>query len=485
MAEQKEEVREETTGPVSPEILPHTVKASATTGRSSSKMSTVEAEIRRKQELDDLGAEYIEQHPDDIETIKSIIEAAKADGWNRKDTELALLRLFRSAPPPVARSYPEHKPLEIEAAMCDAAGLPNVETMYPEHVMEQARKRFRHGATLGELLMMAARENGWHGHSLRGNLRDILRAATMPRDGAIQAGFSNIDVGGILSAVANKFLLAGFMSVERTWRNICAVRSVPNFNTITSYRLVGADQYEQVAPGGTLKHGTLGEETYTNKADTYGLMLTVDRRDIINDDLGAISAVPRKLGRGSGLKINDIFWKTFMNNSSFFTAARANYLAGATTALSIDGLTAAEVLFLNMVDAEGKPTGIMPSIMLVPTALAATATQLYKSLEIRDTTSSTKYPVANPHQGKFRVEVSRYLSNSHYAGYSSKAWYLLASPDDLPVIEVAFLDGQEAPTIETAEADFNVLGIQMRGFHDFGVALQDYRGGVKMLGEAE
>jgi hypothetical protein len=51
------------------------------------------------------------------------------------------------------------------------------------------------------------------------------------------------------------------------------------------------------------------------------------------------------------------------------------------------------------------------------------------------------------------------------------------------VIEVAFLNGQESPTIETAEADFNVLGIQMRGYHDFGCALQDPRGGTKSKGE--
>ena len=87
----------------------------------------------------------------------------------------------------------------------------------------------------------------------------------------------------------------------------------------------------------------------------------------------------------------------------------------------------------------------MPAILLVPTALSAMGTQLCKSLEIRDTTASTKYPIANPHQGKFRAEVSRYLSNSHYTGNSSKAWYLLADPADLPVIEVAFLNGQESP----------------------------------------
>ena len=41
------------------------------------------------------------------------------------------------------------------------------------------------------------------------------------------------------------------------------------------------------------------------------------------------------------------------------------------------------------------------------------------------------------------------------------------------MIEVAFLNGQESPTIETADADFNMLGIQMRGYHDFGVNLQE------------
>ena len=116
--------------------------------------------------------------------------------------------------------------------------------------------------------------------------------------------------------------------------------------------------------------------------------------------------------------------------------------------------------------------------------LSALGTQLFKSLEIRDTTASTKTPIANPHQGKFRVEVSRYLGNAKYTGNSQKAWYLLADPNDLPVIEVAFLNGNESPTIESAEADFNVLGVQMRGYHDFGVALQDPRGGVKSKGEA-
>jgi len=358
--------------------------------------------------------------------------------------------------------------------------LDGVEKLHDEPTLEAATRRFRGGIGLQELLLEAAWANGYTGRNFRDS-REVLRFAFRPD---LVAAFSTIDIGGILSNVANKFLLEGFFSVERTWRNICAVRNVSDFKTVTSYRLIGKDQYEQVAPGGELKHGTLGNEQYTNKADTYGLVLSIDRRDIINDDLGAITTVPRKLGRGSGLKINDVFWRTFMNNSAFFTAAAKNYVEGADTTLTIDGLTKAEVTFMDQVDSDGKPIGIMPSIVLVPTALSAIGTQLYKSMELRDTTSSTKYPIANPHQGKFRVEVSRYLSNSQYTGYSSKAWYLLADPRDLPVIEVAFLNGQESPTIESAEADFNVLGIQLRGYHDLGCALQDPRAGVKAKGEA-
>ena len=412
----------------------------------------------------------------------SKIEAeAIRDGWDTTRCELAVLREGRPKAPAmhVRENNNTVSGSLLEAACMVTAKLDGVENLFDEPTLEAAQKRFRGGIGLQELLLEAAWANGYTGRSFR-EARDVLRFAFQPE---LEAGFSTVDIGGILSNVANKFLLDGFFSVERTWRNICAVRNISDFKTVTSYRLIGKDQYEQVTPGGELKHGTLGNETYTNKADTYGLMLSIDRRDVINDDLGAITTVPRKLGRGSGLKINDIFWGTFLGNSAFFKEENKNLLTGTDTALSIDGLTKAEVAFMDQVDSDGKPIGVMPAILLVPTSLSAMGTQLWRSLEIRDTTASTKYPVANPHQGKFRTEVSRYLSNSHYTGNSSKAWYLLAEPGDLPVIEVAFLNGQESPTIETAEADFSVLGIQMRGYHDFGCALQDPRGGVKAKGE--
>ncbi len=410
------------------------------------------------------------------------IEAkAIGEGWDATRTELEVLRAARPTAPAVHTRNQDVTQDVLEAACLMSAQHAEVEQVCSEQALEAAQRRFRGGIGLQELLLEAAWANGYQGRSFR-DTREVLRAAF---PGGIQAGaLSAIDIGGILSNVANRFLLEGFGSVENTWRNIAIVGPVTDFKAITRYRLIGKDQYDKVAPGGELKHGTLGETKYQNQADTYGLMLSIDRRDLINDDLGAITTVPRKLGRGAGLKINDVFWSTFLNHGGFFNAANKNLLIGADTALTIDGLTKAETSFLEQVDPDGKPLGTMPAILLVPPALSAYGSQLYKSLELRETTANAKYPVANPHQGKFRTEVSRYLSNPQYAGNSQKAWYLLADPADLPVIEVVFLNGQEAPVIETAQADFNILGVQMRGYHDFGVALQEPRAGMKSKGEA-
>ena len=402
------------------------------------------------------------------------IEAkAIADGWDATKAELEVLRASRptiGAPAAHVRAN-DASPEVIEAALCKTGRLPGLEEHFDEKILDAADRRFGRGLGLQELLLEAAWANGHTGRSIKGDTRGVLQAA-----------FSNLTLPGIFSNVANKFLLAGFTAVEGTWREISSSRSVSDFKQVTSYRLNGAFAYDEIGPAGELKAGDVSEESFTNQVKTYGKMFSVTRQDIINDDLGALSALPTRIGRGAALKLNQVFWAAFLANSSFYTTARKNYASGATTAFGIDSLTAAEQLFLDQVDTDGQPLAISPAVLLVPTALNAKAAQLMNATELRDTTASTKYPTANPHAGKFRTLYSAYLSNSTLTGNSSTAWYLLANPADLPVIEMAFLNGKEVPTVETAEADFSVLGIQMRGYFDFGVALQDWRGGVKMAG---
>ena len=74
------------------------------------------------------------------------------------------------------------------------------------------------------------------------------------------------------------------------------------------------------------------------------------------------------------------------------------------------------------------------------------------------------------------------MKNSHIPNGSGKHWWLLADPVEYPTIEVAFLNGKQVPAIETAGANFNTVGIQMRAYFDFGSALQGHRGSVRSAG---
>ena len=417
----------------------------------------------------------------------SLEAKAIKDGWDASRTELEVLRANRPQAPAVhVRDDAMYG--EVLVAACLQAGRHDgVDKVCDPKALEAADRRFRGKISLQRLILEAAWANGCSVRHWDEDPRAALRAAwgggaSMGSSSVNAAGLSHIDLPGILSDVANKFLMEGFGSAEATWRNICRVSSVKDFKQITRYRLVGNMTYERVAPGGELKHGKLGEERFTNQADTYGKMVAIDRRDLVNDDLSVITAVPQELGRGASQSLNDLFWTAFLDHAAFFSAGNKNLLTGVDTALTIDGLTKAEVLFNQQVDGSGRPLGIAPSILLVPTALTAIGSALVHATEIRETTANVKYPVFNPHQGKFRVEMSRYLDNPKIPGGSAKAWYLLANPKDLAAIEVVFLNGQEAPVIETADADFSTLGIQLRGYHDFGVAKQDARAAVKSVG---
>jgi hypothetical protein len=49
-------------------------------------------------------------------------------------------------------------------------------------------------------------------------------------------------------------------------------------------------------------------------------------------------------------------------------------------------------------------------------------------------------------------------------------------------MEAAFLNGREEPFVETADADFNTLGIQMRCYYDYGAAFGEWRAAIRSTG---
>lgn len=305
--------------------------------------------------------------------------------------------------------------------------------------------------------------------------------------GWLEAAFSSASLPGILSNIANKVLLEGFLLMDDTWKKIVKTASVNNFQRHDRYRMNGQFKFEKVGPDGEIKHGHVGEEIYSQQVDTFAIMFGITRQMIINDDLSAFSETPRAIGIGAADAISDAVWGCVLANNKqsdgypFFSTQHKNILTDAKAKLDINGLTEAEIKFSEQERSEGRPLGIPAKILLVPTSLKVAAETLMKSLTVNETTPENEpKPVVNPHAGKYEVVATPYLSSKVFTGNSASAWYLFADPLRLPAVEVAFLGGQDRPTVERADADFNKLGIQYRGYIDFGVREQDWRGALKM-----
>ncbi len=446
-------------------------------------------EAKRRQEMRDVADRMIEARDSDeaeIHEIEKMYDHAVKAGMSTQEFRLELYETTlpqARAPRIHARQNSRYTNRIIEAAVCQAGRLSDQEKRFDDQTLQAAHDAFKGRIGLKQLLLIAAQDRGYQANFATEVNIEVQRAAFGMQGGRqINAtGFSTIDISTILSNVANKFLMEGWNAVDMTPMQISAVRPVNDFKAITTVSLTGDLQFEKLGASGEIKHGTIGEETYSNQADTYAKMLAITRKDIINDDLGALTAIPRRLGRGAALKLNDIFWTAFLNNSAFFTSGRNNVNEGVAD-MTIGGLTATETIFMNQTDPDGKPLGIMPSILLVPTALKAAAIALTDSQSQLITGASATLSNVNVFRGRFLVASSPYMSNTSYTGYSASAWYMLASPSDLPVIEIAALNGRVEPVVETADADFNVLGVQMRGYSDVGVTKQEYRAGVRADG---
>ena len=443
------------------------------------------AELKRQEELRRIAGKY-----------PKILATAITENWDAIRTENAVLKeLVKSRVPETGHGgrKPDPTPQVLEAAICMTRKVPGHEQHFTDETLQAAHDQFgRGGIGLQQLLLMAAAANGYSlaaGERVgTSNLRGVLQAAFPRHDGDLRAAFSTVSLPGILGNVANKELLAGYEADAQLmlWKEIAEVKSVSDFKTVTSYRMLDSLAYEQLGPGGKIKHGTIGEESYTRAAGTYAKMFSLTRTDIINDDLGAFHDLRKRLGLGAAQKLSDVFWTTFLDNAAFFTAARANYIEGSTTNLGTDGvglqlgLDAFRTLRSPTADGS-KRIGGDPRLLLIPPELSVTAEKFYVNQNLG---AGTTVAEANIYANKYRPVVVPWLSDSAFANSSATAWYLLRDPARYAAIVVSFLDGVEQPTVESAQADFDTLGIDFRGYHDFGCDQAEYNAGIKSKGAA-
>jgi hypothetical protein len=420
-------------------------------------------------------SEHLEFRGVDIAEVEKIAAECIENGSTVRDAELLILRATRPRAPAVMRAADAPTQAVLEASLCLAMGLNDDKLSkdrdYGPEVMARAwplRNQGLRGTIAATLEASGIRVP--HG-------RQELFDAVLQLRNVRAEGFSTINLPGILGNVANKILLDAFLQIEVTYDKIASQADFSNFHIHSIYRLESLGDFALVPPDGELKHGNLGQDSYTMQLATRGQILTLTRQDIINDDLNAFRSLPAQIARKARIAVEKALYTVLMEGSDvFYTVTRGNRLVGS---LGITELGAAEAALLSMVDQNGDPIYATPRYLIVPPALKYLGDQIYTSALVNDFTSGKARPTDNPFKGRFEVVSSPFLSSASLTGNSASTWYLSANPQMIPAFQVAYLDGRRAPTIETADAVFSTLGLQMRGYFDFGVGQLDYRGMVK------
>lgn len=281
---------------------------------------------------------------------------------------------------------------------------------------------------------------------------------------------------GIFGDTANRGLIEGYTSFQRMWPKFARKYLAPDFKQLDRSTF-GSISLASTAAGYDVTYAALGDrrEVYSLAKYTGGTAFTWEQ--IVNDDLDAISGVPRKLGFLAAQKEDSVAFGVINTNAAlqdtyawFQAANHANYTASG-TAISATSIGVGISQMMAQTDAGGSdPLNIMPGVLLCSPAKLALARQcVYGQVD-----PASSGGALNPWYGDMEVVSSGFLSGN--------AWYLFAKPGTPgESLEVAFLDGQEEPLIESEE-DFDSKTMKMKVTHVVAAGAIDYRGAYKNAG---
>ena len=408
---------------------------------------------------------------------KELEDEAIQAGWSADITASKLLNKIRASRPSVNVIIKENamdSNKVIEAALALRAGISE------DRLVKE----------MGEQVV----EAGYKERNI--SLKDVMTEAVRASGKTVSRGFNNdtikaafsTNVPGILGNVLNKRLQESFKKYEPVAFKLASIADINDFKESEIYSIADSGDLTLVGSDSKLADSSLIEGKGTNKLETYGKIIQLTRQQIINDDLGAFLKTADILGNRCARTIDKLFFTKLMANPNFtdakalFSADHGNLLEGTATALSIDAVKNAIAVFLKQTDIAGDSIGEMPTHLVVAPELFMLAKEICESQYV--VTGNTKVTAQlNAVAGIMEPVVSPYLSNSSITGNSATAWYMFSN--NVPALEIGFLNGNRTPTIEQAECDFEYLGIRYRCFYDLGVGVADYRGVLKATGVAQ
>jgi len=304
---------------------------------------------------------------------------------------------------------------------------------------------------------------------------------------------STSDFPAILANVANKTLRQGYEAYPRTFQPFCRQMTAADFKPINRVMLADAPALQQLNEKGEYHRAQLTDNNISYQLATYGEIVALTRKVIINDDLQAFTRVPALLGVAAARLESDAVWGIIISNPSaiyagdkvataLFAAGHNNLLTGAGSSIDPTVQNAVALVALGLgrkalrtqKGPQGTPLNLVPRFIAVPTALESYMLQVVYPINI----ASADATKVVPEWVRSLVPIVEPRLDAN----SATAWYLIADPAQIDTVEYCYLEGQQGVYIETKQG-FEIDGVEIKARMDFGAAAIDYRGMQKNAGQ--
>lgn len=228
--------------------------------------------------------------------------------------------------------------------------------------------------------------------------------------------------------------------------------------------------------------GEVGDERVEYALQEKGGIITINRRTLINDDVRLIERIISRLPRAARRTVARRVWAPFLTNAVYkgdnkaiFHADHGNLGAAAYSVAAAEAARTA--MFKQSEPGSGEPLGLRPATIAFPSDIRGLVTNINnfnpQAVSVENGNSMYQY---------FKAEgmlESPFMTDAN-------DWMMFADPNEIEIVELAFLNGQQEPQMLVANnpsgGQMFVGGrIQYRVTHDHNAEVVDFRGAYKSI----
>ena len=298
--------------------------------------------------------------------------------------------------------------------------------------------------TLARELLARAGERNVH-RLTAGQVADRIMAS---------GGHTTSDFAGVLANTVNKSVRELYTAMPNTWSAWCEEIEVPDFKPITAASIGHFPEPLQIAEGGPVTYGTIGEESETYAVKEWARLFAVSRQMLVNDDARALANTIQQAAFGAYNAVRRRVFAELTNNPNMadgnplFSAAHGNL----GTAGALSSTTFSQLYQLLCEQTGPSRTGQSPSAaplppptsvaLLVPPAEYRTALELASNM-IVPTAAGVALPAEYRQMTTVLMDPFLKTGNDPY--------YLARTEPGMRAVEIAYLQGNRVPQVTSAE----------------------------------